>query len=526
MPVIIAKETPHMFMWFSNGSKIPLGISPLPKNERLDYIKRLKEECAKLLLTNTPAYLVYMGRLLTRDQIILLENLQNDIPNLAVIDYDDVERTISDQQIISKVAAIANAYQEHEKLDVGQGGIADLVDFTRLVLLYNSKTLREIAQKKIKISLEWREGLIYRDFDVTLKKETMADIPTSNGYMATLNFLAKVHEQHNRLIQEACGDENLKKKINIFFNTYIYDLERYQQIIPLFVKRALNDAEKTQKEMVILEYNRIDNVTNFKHIYIDQIFIENSFLAINGDQHPLIHSMVQGVVQGNSPYAVVYFHFGQAYKSRLAFLNEFLTPQLIGFNVGNDLTWKMSIGEQHLTTVPSQLHGATSTDEPIPLALSVTDTTPSPSPTANNKSKNELKDQETVNKLSTLSNNYLAHLKKKPNQESFKDKYELMLRLIDSLNDPSKHPSDKLDTFHQQLEEVNKGILKEHREPKWVIFKKAALFLLGITVVGAFVGLVDYSYRRHHSIFCATKSHGERFVLDVEESISRANHTL
>jgi hypothetical protein len=146
--ILIAKETPHMFMWFSDGSKIPSGISPLPQNARLDYIKRLKDECGKLFITKTPVYLVYMGRLLTREQITLLEDLQNEIPNLAVIDYDDVEQSISDQQITSKVAAAASAYREHERLDVGGGGIADLVDFTRLILLYNSKTLRDIAQKK------------------------------------------------------------------------------------------------------------------------------------------------------------------------------------------------------------------------------------------------------------------------------------------------------------------------------------------------------------------------------------------
>ena len=159
---LIEKETPHMFMWFTDGSKIPVGISPLPQNARLDYIKRLEEECAKLFITKTPVYLVYLGRLLTRVQIALLENLQDRIPNLAVIDYDEVERHISDQRITIKVAAAASAYKKRERLNVGNGGIADLVDFTRLVLLYNSKTLRDIAQKKITTRLEWRNALMLR----------------------------------------------------------------------------------------------------------------------------------------------------------------------------------------------------------------------------------------------------------------------------------------------------------------------------------------------------------------------------
>jgi hypothetical protein len=69
--ILIAKETLHMFMWFSDGSKIPSGISPLPPNTRLNYIKHLKEEFGKLFITKTPVYLFYMGRLLNKAQIAL-----------------------------------------------------------------------------------------------------------------------------------------------------------------------------------------------------------------------------------------------------------------------------------------------------------------------------------------------------------------------------------------------------------------------------------------------------------------------
>jgi len=522
--ILIAKETPHMFMWFSDGSKIPPGISPLPQNARLDYIKRLKEECGKLFITKTPVYLVYMGRLLNREQIALLEDLQNEIPNLAVIDYDDVEQSISDQQITSKVAAAASSYREHERLDVGGGGIADLVDFTRLILLYNSKTLRDIAQKKITIPLEWREGLIYRDFDVTLEKETMADIPTTHGYMATLNFLEKVHGHHTHLIELANGEEDLTQRIDIFFNTYIYNLEHYQQILKLFLNRSLNVEEQKTKQAFISEYKKIYREDNFEFIFIRSILIENSFLAISTDQHPLIHKMIKEVVRGDSPYAVVQLNFRA--RNPLARLKEFLTPQLLGFNIGNDLTWKMGVREQHtsegLTTVTRvQLRKNTSGDLSPPPATSVINIrrTPLAGGSGNN---NGLQDQVTVNKLSKLSKNYLAHLNKTSNKNNFLDKYNLMLELNAILDHPSNDPSTKLSEFSSRLQEVDKGILKNHREPNWVMFKKAALFLLGITVVGALVGLVDYALRRHHSIFCATKSHGERFILDVEEHIPKA----
>ena len=95
------------------------------------------------------------------------------------------------------------------------------------------------------------------------------------------------------------------------------------------------------------------------------------------------------------------------------------------------------------------------------------------------------------------------------------------MKLNAILEHPSNSPSTKLLEFSSRLQEVDKGILKNYREPNWVMFKKAALFLLGITVVGAIVGLIDYALRGHHSIFCATKSHGERFILDVEEYVPK-----
>lgn len=513
--VLIEKETAHMFMWFSDGSKIPPGISPLPQNTRLDYIKRLKEECAKLFITKTPVYLVYMGRLLNSEQITLLEDLQNEIPNLAVIDYDKVEQSISDQEIINKVATAASAYTKNEKLDVGNGGIADLVDLTRLILLYNSKVLRDIAQKKITIPLEWREGLIYRDFDVTLKKEKMTDIPTTHGYMATLNFLERVHRYRVGLIESAQDNEDLTRRIDTFFHDYIYNLEQYQQILKLFLNRSLNAEEQEVKQSFTLKYNEIFHENNFKSLFVHAIRIENSFLAISKDQHPLINTMIKEVVLGGeSPYAVVQSIFGRSFNNPLDRIKEFLTPQLLGFNIGNDLTWKMGVREQHTSdglTPAARVQLRKSTSGAIPLA-------------GGSENNNWLQAQVTVNKLSKLSKNYLAHLNKTSNKNhiQFLNKYNLMLELNAILDDSSKDSSTKLSEFSDRLREVDKGILKNHREPNWVMFKKAALFLLGITVVGALVGLVDYALRGHHSIFCAAKSHGERFILDVEEYIPRA----
>ncbi len=396
--ILIPKETEHMFMWLSDGSKIPSGISPLPHNARLDYIKCLKEECGKLFMTKTPVYLVYMGRLLTREQITLLEDLQHEIPNLAVIDYDDVEQSISDQFITSQVAAAVHAYREQERLDVGGGGIANLVDFTRLILLYHSKTLRDIAQKKITIPLEWREGLIYRDFDVTLEREMMIDIPTTHGYMATLNFLEHMHKNHTHLIELANGEEDLIQSIDIFFNTYIYNLESYQQVLKLFLNRVLTEEEQQAKQALSSEYKKIGCEDDFKFKFIHFVLIENSFLAMSTDQHPLIAKMIQEVVQGQSPYGVVQLNF-RAFNNPLDQYKEYLTPQLLGFKIGNDLTWKMSVREQHtsedLTTRHVPLRKNTRIGIFDPLASSVTNTTSHPLSTEAAESKNELEEPLT-----------------------------------------------------------------------------------------------------------------------------------
>ena len=349
--IIIAKETPHLFIWFSDGSKIPDGLSPLPQNARFDYVKRLREECAKLLWTQTPAYLVYMGRLLSAEQKALLEDLQNESPNLAVIDYDEVEQNISEEQIIHKVAQTANAYKKYGLIGVGDGGIADLVDFTRLVLIYHSKTLRDIAQKKIALPLKWREGLIYRDFDVALDKESMPDIPTTNGYMATLNFTGMMHAHYYDLIESAKDNEELTQKITLFFNTHIYNLERYKQIIALFINPELTEQEEKTKLDLLLEYDEICIEDNFKLKFISLILIENSFLAINKDLHPLIGAAINEACGGSSPYAVVQKYFRKEFRQK-SYIPEYLTPQILGFNIGNDCTWKIDVRQQHLLHCP------------------------------------------------------------------------------------------------------------------------------------------------------------------------------
>lgn len=52
--------------------------------------------------------------------------------SVETIDYVEVEKNISDESIKQKVADYATAYEQNAKPNVGMGGIADLVDFTRV----------------------------------------------------------------------------------------------------------------------------------------------------------------------------------------------------------------------------------------------------------------------------------------------------------------------------------------------------------------------------------------------------------
>ncbi len=343
-------------MWFSDGARIPANVSPLPQNERLGYIQRLKEECAKLMLTETPAYLVYMGRLLQPAQKTLLESLQNEIANLAVIDYDEVENNIFDPKLLTKVQQLQSAYKKQQKLAIGVGGIASLVDLTRLILLYNSHILKSMAQAKITTPLKWGDGLIYRDFDVTLERETMTDIPTTLGCIATLNFTLKVEEQHASSL--AKKKKNLTA-IDAFFNQYLYNLDAYKSILVLFSNKPLSTEEETLKTSILSQYQTI-STSVFDNIFVFSIMIENSFIAVHQAEDPLIADMIKKSLGNESSYAALQSSFHNALSDhfdslglkihKTDLIKEFLTPQQCGFKIGNDLTWRMTVAKQHART--------------------------------------------------------------------------------------------------------------------------------------------------------------------------------
>ena len=187
----INKTTPHLFMWICNGKQTgPDGarkfgddelLLPHPPKHKLDYVARLKEECAMAAKTGTAVYLAYMRRLMTDGQRAAMEDLANQpgFENLCVFDYDEVERQMpdvtGDVAIIKRVAgdeySISKERRTVTKGDVGAGvtravdqmcgtslsgagflgakgeGLMNVIDSTRLVLLHNSINKRINAGK-------------------------------------------------------------------------------------------------------------------------------------------------------------------------------------------------------------------------------------------------------------------------------------------------------------------------------------------------------------------------------------------
>ena len=194
----------------------------------------------------------------------------------------------------------------------------------------------------------------------------MPDIPTTHGYMATLNLLGEARKYHKDLLISAKDNNKLQEKITAFFNTQIYNPERYQQILALFLKKELNTEEAQAKQAVISEYKELhtEQHLSFEWNFITTIRIENSFLAVNTDQNPLVDAIIKDIQRTDcSPYGAVQKHFTKPFRQK-SFLNEYLTPQRLGFNIGNDLTWQMGIEQQHLLTVSTNPSSPTVTNNP------------------------------------------------------------------------------------------------------------------------------------------------------------------
>lgn len=318
MKIIFDKTTPHMFMWITNGrKKLPNSIVDmyeddqllLPNVEGLEYLDRLKNECHKLQKTNTPVYLIYIGRTLKNGQKRAMEDLANHerLENLMVLDYDELEERIEDvegeraelhilgkkqfyiekkstkvskSRIVEAVAALVKRIDSRGS----RGGLVPIIDSTRLLLLYNSALIKDLVKKKYvdnpyktELLETCSQGLIYRDFDVSLIPEEMPDLEAAAGYISSLNSEVIFKEAYEKMLDANDGKADA---INEFFAQELYDPKNFSKNLRLYDKLTKG---------VPLEQDEISKTKEELWIYFFENFsrglaIENSFLGVTEDR--------------------------------------------------------------------------------------------------------------------------------------------------------------------------------------------------------------------------------------------------
>ncbi len=248
-PNILPVTTSHFFVWISDGRKLDKygkpKISPdelpLLHKGKLNYLETLKTECAKLAKTKTPAYLFYKGDLLTDGQRQKMEDLARQIPNLFVIDYDadnfaqwclSGSTDPDDRIFVDKIQESVKAFIEQKGRAIGflqetLGSIGHTVDFIKMFGLSRSDMMHSIAYQKyyddptkqeFLPSIQESTGILYRDFDVTLKGEQMQPIRLYDGQISSttraglkINTIEKISRMLSEpFMQIALSERNLK----------------------------------------------------------------------------------------------------------------------------------------------------------------------------------------------------------------------------------------------------------------------------------------------------------------------------
>lgn len=353
---IIKSSTPHLFMWICDGKKLARenklkpDALPLPQGGKFNYYDTLKAECINLQSSMTPVYLVYMGSLLEEGQKYAINKLaiEQGMENLYLIDYDEIKNSIRDSEDLSKknitstIHDYVQSFQKYNLNKVGKGGIADVVDMTRLVLLANCDILKQAALEKYSsqdypyksnILRNSAPGVIYRDFDVRLHSE-LHDINLpheADGFICSTNYVEKMKEAQYIALKE---NPNLKNEIENFFNKYIWDMDGYLAMRLFWVNKKLKRPKAYQEFIQSAKNIGVDEFRMFACI-----FLENSLLGINRPQHPIITDALRRTFLGkDTPYAAIQ----QTVRKKI--IND---PCAIAlgygekiFKVGNDLTWQ------------------------------------------------------------------------------------------------------------------------------------------------------------------------------------------
>ncbi len=365
---IIGKKTPHMFVWLCDGKKIGDYDLPLPQGSP-NYYQTLLEECKKLQATNTPVYLIYMGRTLNEKQKQNIESLSyvKGLENLFVMDYDDIEKVAPDHKLDQMI--------EGEIINLYKGkSIFNFIDIPRIVLLYHSDLLKERTLEKFSgsrncsILADSPDGLFYRDFDVTMKEGEMRDIklsPELDGFCCSsdhtenlkrLYFTLELFEKTSNREIDTYG--TLKDQLIESFYEHIVDPDNHCEIIKQFMEKYhANDIHDINEQVdvnmdEIFDIKYLPMLKNFKKLYhynlfmlTKDVYLENSILLVNRSHHPIMEYIIEkshkAFIRKESSADLYYIMRDKIRDKGLKYITLCNVLKNIEryFKVGHDITW-------------------------------------------------------------------------------------------------------------------------------------------------------------------------------------------
>ncbi len=202
--------------------KQPADCLPIPngeiKNREANYLTILKQEARKLKKHSIAVYLLYLSRTLSENHISAIKNLnaQKEFENVFFIDFCQLLDEISDTEIKNRAENLIALYDDSPD---HKFTIAELVDYCRLVAIKYCDKLKEISfqiepksQKKEYLDKS-DVGILYRDFDVTLNKNSFSIILPDKCLLCSTN--------HQSLLHGSYMPENGKKSIHLLFQKYL-----------------------------------------------------------------------------------------------------------------------------------------------------------------------------------------------------------------------------------------------------------------------------------------------------------------
>ena len=364
-------------MWFCDGRKLGYGQMPLPNKEGIDYLDTLYRECAKLAKTNTPAYLVYMGSLITDAQKVRLQSLRQSIENLLTVDYDLFKEVVATKTkddasslFAEKIDGSAQEFLQNEGKSLEKtpyldaiGTIAHLVDLARLGLIYDCNYLKEAAsiENPDKAHMLTESGIIYRDFDVTVKGDQISPLKLLNGKACSTSLqprdqLRKINALRLRRGLPAINKDQahyIEKMTQVDVYAKNYHLYAIKNPTTQEDEREIERLYIKHKEVMGPEADFAEDLVYFRMIEgIGMgVGVENSLLAFSAAKDPdLKRSFLER--RDDPAYSIVQDTLNpQPCDNQSELISQMvdnaLTSVHSGFNVSRDFTWTRGVEELH-----------------------------------------------------------------------------------------------------------------------------------------------------------------------------------